>query len=542
MVRFRIPPHATRLARQLALVLVAVLLGGCQIPLPQSTPPPRLLPPDNSVSVAGATSRTTTPPTNQPMQSVTVQRGTLQDTLTLAGSVVPARSTQLTFKGSGTVSAVNVSPGQTVSQGDVLAEFTLDDSTLQQARNQAALAELAYESEQTKLDQMQSPGSNDSIQQLRVAIERDQADIQKLQLEQSSTQNANDRAQKAQDNAQGLADRKARQAEVGLQTAKDALTTAQANLKHAQDAAKAAQDEAAADQKQSAADAAAAVKAAASAAQAASQQSDLANARLSQVKLQPATTNASAQIESMQLKLQQDKENAADAQAAVQAANSMTTSASVTTAQIAAQVAAANAAAKGAERTVASDTLDLKHLQSTFEAAKLSDQTDLKAATYGAQAAKQAADNAALAVDAAQQKAQMLANQAPPTSPPEASQEKIDAAQVTVQQAQANLQSAQINLDDAQAAAAAGPESAPVAQFADRELIGRAGAAGGRSGQAVHHAETGHWQPGQSGAAPRPAAARSGDCRAGRRPANRPTQGSVRRQRLRGWHRSRPGA
>jgi macrolide-specific efflux system membrane fusion protein len=470
MLRVQLHPHATKLARQVPLFLVALVLGGCQIPFPQTAPAPRLLPPDSSVNVAGATSRAN-PATNQTMQTVTIHRGTLQDTLSLSGSIVPGRTTQLAFKGSGMVSAVNVAPGQAVSQGDVLAEFTLDDNTLQQARTQATLAELAYESEQSKLEQMQSPASNDSIQQMQVAIQRDQAAIQKLQQQQSSTQDANDRAQKGQDTAQGIADRKERQAELAVQAAQDTVDAAQASLKHAQDAAKTAQDKAGSDQKQAAVDAAAAAKAAANAAQAAGQQADLANARLAQIKLQPATTSASAQIESMQLKLQQDKDSVGDAQSAVEAAKGMHTSASVTTEQIAAQVAAANAAEKSAERQVAADQLDLKHLQSTLEAAKLGDSTDLKAATYGADAAKQAADNAALAAQQAQQKAQAMANQAAPGGPSEASQERIDAAQVAVKDAQAKLQAAQINLEDAQSAQAAVPDSAlPPAQFADRDL------------------------------------------------------------------------
>src|SRR5262249_11352107 len=110
-MRVQLHPHATKLARQVPLFLVALVLGGCQIPLPQTTPPPRLLPPDSNVNVAGATSRAN-PSTNQSMQTVTVHRGTMQDTLNLSGSVVPGRTTQLVFKGSGMITAVNVAPGQ----------------------------------------------------------------------------------------------------------------------------------------------------------------------------------------------------------------------------------------------------------------------------------------------------------------------------------------------------------------------------------------------------------------------------------------------
>ena len=191
-----------------------------------------------------------------PAQTYTIQRGTLSDSLALSGKVVPARSVQLTFHGTGTVTSLNVTQGQSVREGEVLAEFAPDDESLQAARAQATLADLTYQSEQTKLDELKRAGGNtDAVQQLQVTIERDQAEIEKLEQDRAATQAANNRADQTLAAAKGAADRKVALAEMGLQAANDGLAAAQASVKRAQDALPGAQAKATSDLQQASADA-----------------------------------------------------------------------------------------------------------------------------------------------------------------------------------------------------------------------------------------------------------------------------------------------
>src|SRR5437588_10092440 len=74
-----------------------------------------------------------------------VKRGPLRDTVTMTGTVVPGRATQLTFFTTGTVSSVRVRPGDVVRRDDVLLEVALDQTALQSARTQADLSEVTYE-------------------------------------------------------------------------------------------------------------------------------------------------------------------------------------------------------------------------------------------------------------------------------------------------------------------------------------------------------------------------------------------------------------
>src|SRR6202035_4584319 len=66
--------------------------------------------------------------------------GTIEQTLTLTGNLSPISQSDVNFQVSGTVTAVDVSAGQTVIAGQVLA--TVDGATLQASlvQAQAALA------------------------------------------------------------------------------------------------------------------------------------------------------------------------------------------------------------------------------------------------------------------------------------------------------------------------------------------------------------------------------------------------------------------
>jgi len=127
----------------------------------------------------------------------TVKRDSLKQTLSLQGRVTPNRSAQLTLRGGGTVTAVNVQPGQQVQQGDTLAQFAADDQTLQAARTQSTLAELAYEQEQSKLDALQKGAPKDTVDQAQAVVARDRAAIAQINQQQQQVQDAADRAQKS---------------------------------------------------------------------------------------------------------------------------------------------------------------------------------------------------------------------------------------------------------------------------------------------------------------------------------------------------------
>src|SRR5712691_843134 len=350
---------------RLGIAGLTILLSACQVIAPQPVPAPRLLPDQSSVSVAGVVAGPSA--ANAGPVSFTIKRDILRDSLALTGKVVPSRATQLTFRGSGTVISMGVAPGQAVEEGDVLAEFAPDDATLQSARAQATLAQVALETEQAKLDDLQSGSAKDSVTQLRVVVERDQAEIQKLEQEQAAVKTTNDRVDQARVATKGAADRKVSMAEAALQVAKDGVGVAEANVKQAQEDAQAAKDKAAADRTQTSADATTAANVATAAVRAGQRQLDEATIRLAQAKAEPATTRANQQIETQQLRLDQENEGLKDARAAVDAASGQSASADHTARQIAGEIAAANAAGRGLERTIAADSLELKHMLKNLE-------------------------------------------------------------------------------------------------------------------------------------------------------------------------------
>ncbi|MDQ6670029.1 MAG: efflux RND transporter periplasmic adaptor subunit [Chloroflexota bacterium] len=460
-------------AFRVGLGLPAVLLSACQAVAPQASAPQPLINDRPAVSVAGVVA--TPSASASQVATFTIKRDTLGQSLGLTGKVIPGRSAQLTLRGTGTVTAVNVRSGETVKQGDILAEFTLDDESLQTARAQATLADLAYQTELAKLDDLRSGTNKDSIQQLRVTIQKDQADIQKLELDKSAVQATNDRSDRELASAKALADKRVALAQVVLQTAQDGLTTAQQNLKQAQDDAQANQQRAQADQEQASADAASAAAAASAAVRAGQRQLDLANAALEQANGEPAASRAAQALETQQLKVDQDKEALNDAQAAIDAAGNQSSSIDHTARQIAAEVASAKANAHAAARALAADSLELKHQQTSLAGAKLSDTAGVKNATFAVEAAKEQLASLKLAEQTAQQKADRLAKQAASktavSAPPQATQLSVPAAQAALKQAESTVQTAKIGVQDAQAeqTAAAAAVTAP-AQFADHSI------------------------------------------------------------------------
>ena len=93
-------------------------------------------------------------------RTATVTLGTIQQTLSLTGNLSPVSQSNVNFQVSGTVTAVEVSVGQTVTAGQVLA--TIDPTTAQSALTQAQASLAAA---QAKLNADQSSGSSSTAAQ-----------------------------------------------------------------------------------------------------------------------------------------------------------------------------------------------------------------------------------------------------------------------------------------------------------------------------------------------------------------------------------------
>jgi HlyD family secretion protein len=90
-------------------------------------------------------------------QTATVERGSITNTLTTSGVVVAQSTVDLSFGQSGTVLALNVTLGQEIKQGDVLAEMESDE-----LEGALATAELNLASAQAKLDELlEGPSESD---------------------------------------------------------------------------------------------------------------------------------------------------------------------------------------------------------------------------------------------------------------------------------------------------------------------------------------------------------------------------------------------
>jgi macrolide-specific efflux system membrane fusion protein len=114
--------------------------------------------------------------------TVPVTTGTIQSTVTSSGTIEPASSANLNFAVSGTVTAVDVKAGQTVTAGQVLA--TVDTTALTEEVN-AAQAQLT--SAEDRLSSDEASGASTS------AVDSDQASVTSAQSSLSTAQtNLND--------------------------------------------------------------------------------------------------------------------------------------------------------------------------------------------------------------------------------------------------------------------------------------------------------------------------------------------------------------
>ena len=179
------------------------------------------------------------------IQTATVQRGSIVNSVSTSGTAVALSTSNLSFSQSGRITAVNVTVGQEVKQGDVLAEVesdTLQDSltkaqvNLSSAQNNlsqllegSSAAELAsadqsviqaqanYEKAQTALqDLLDGPDAAeiDSAQQAVLSAESQLAKAQSARTDLDSTwEDAVAAAEEAVDRAEGALDKAERAAD-----------------------------------------------------------------------------------------------------------------------------------------------------------------------------------------------------------------------------------------------------------------------------------------------------------------------------------------
>jgi multidrug efflux pump subunit AcrA (membrane-fusion protein) len=115
-------------------------------------------------------------------ETVSVTTGTMQQLVSASGTIAPASQANLNFAVSGTVTAVNVKAGQTVTAGQVLATV---DTTALQAQLDAAQAQLT--SAQDRLSSDESSGATTST------IDSDEASVTSAESSLSTAQtNLND--------------------------------------------------------------------------------------------------------------------------------------------------------------------------------------------------------------------------------------------------------------------------------------------------------------------------------------------------------------
>ncbi len=111
-------------------------------------------------------------PPPPPRQTAVVQRSNIAATVSATGSVVSQNSSQLTFRSSGRVIEVNVSPGSTVTKGQVLARLDPRDLQLQLDQARASLS-----SAQAKLDTIKDGARPEDIASARAQVSSAQAKL-----------------------------------------------------------------------------------------------------------------------------------------------------------------------------------------------------------------------------------------------------------------------------------------------------------------------------------------------------------------------------
>ncbi len=152
----------------LLLILIAGLglLAGCvSQPSRASEPTPTFGRPE-----------ATPTPTAAPRPGYQVRRGTIVETIQVAGRVAAAREARLFFEVGGPIQSLNVAPGQAVEAGQVLAEVksTALEEEISQAEYELDLAWLNLKKAQTSAEGEGLLASDVGVEQTRLALEQAQ--------------------------------------------------------------------------------------------------------------------------------------------------------------------------------------------------------------------------------------------------------------------------------------------------------------------------------------------------------------------------------
>jgi HlyD family secretion protein len=220
-------------AARFALTGLMLPLVACQAVVSASEPPQPRLAIDSTTAASQGIAARPAPATGSNV-TYTVQRGTIADSLTIPGRVVPAVASQVAIQRPGTVSAVDVHSGQAIRKGDPLVEVTVDDSVIQELQTRATLAELEYQSQAAKVAEMKRGADPDQIAAARADIARAQADIQRGQVEQQVAQQQAQQDQATAAKTRSDHDRQIALQDVAVQSANDDLDAAQAELQRTQ--------------------------------------------------------------------------------------------------------------------------------------------------------------------------------------------------------------------------------------------------------------------------------------------------------------------
>jgi multidrug efflux pump subunit AcrA (membrane-fusion protein) len=148
---------------KLALLLLTVLLpllAACGAPqtAQQEQPTPTPLPPD--------------PALERP--TYTVKRDSIDQVLTINGRVTPVDLTRLSFHRDGRVNKISIQRGDTVKQGDVLAELQQDEQLDELREAQDGLVQAQRDLENAKKEQAKK------IQQAELALQNAQEDLARV--------------------------------------------------------------------------------------------------------------------------------------------------------------------------------------------------------------------------------------------------------------------------------------------------------------------------------------------------------------------------
>jgi RND family efflux transporter MFP subunit len=162
------------------------LMSACQVLAPQAQPQPQLFVDRGSTTGAPSSAIVPSSTRSQIDTTYTVTRGTIQDAVTVAGKVAPARAAQLNFASAGTVTAVFVRSGQPAKQGEPLAELQLSKESLDAAQHQSLIAQLTYESQAAKVKDLQAGALPGALADAQSAVVRAAAAQREAELKNAA--------------------------------------------------------------------------------------------------------------------------------------------------------------------------------------------------------------------------------------------------------------------------------------------------------------------------------------------------------------------